>query len=172
MPNIIEEAAAKTAGKIGAIKAKITGLDGVFRRLSEEHKEVGTLIGRAAISADAEKRADLWGKIRQELTAHEHAELQIVYPALQAEPELEDVVRQHQLEADELEALIRDVDRAPLGSVQWEGCIKQLQGAVLQHAEREEEHFFPRAQSAIGERRAEELEQRYLDAKQALLHGL
>lgn len=172
MPNPIEEAAAKVAGKIGSIQARIGGLDGVFRRLSEEHAQVTMLIARAAISSDPEKRADLWAKIREELTAHEHAELQIVYPALEAEPQLVDIVRQHRAEADEIDLLIRSVDTAALTTVQWEGCIKQLQGAVLAHADREEEHFFPRARAVIGERRAEELEQRYLEAKNVLLHGL
>lgn len=172
MPNIIEETAAKAAGKFGALKAAMSGLHGVFRRLAEEHKEVATLLARATMSSDAEKRADLWGKIRQELTAHEHAESQVVYPEFEMHASLVDIVRQHDSEAEQLEAFIQNVDRAPIASVQWEGSLKQLQEAVVRHAEREEQHFFPRVQEVIGEQRAEALGERYVAAKETLLHGL
>ena len=75
-------------------------------------------------------------------------------------------------EAEQLEAFIQTVDRAPIASVQWEGSLKQLQEAVVRHAEREEQHFFPRIQEVIGEQRAEALGERYVAAKEALLHGL
>lgn len=172
MPNIFEETAAKAAGKLGAMKAAVKGLDGVFRQLAEEHKEVATLLPSATLTSDPAKRADTWAKIRQDLTAHEHAELEIVYPEFEMHASLADIVSQHEAEADELEELIRNVDTTPLDSMQWETCVKELQAAVLRHATREENDFFPRAQEVIGERRAEELEELYLSAKQTLTQGL
>lgn len=172
MPNVFEETAAKAAGKFGGLQAAIGGLHGVFRRLAEEHKEVATLLNRASMCSDVEERVDLWGTIREELMAHEHAESQVVYPEVEMHASLVEIVRQHDSEAEQLEAFIHNVDRSSIASVQWEGSLKQLQEAVLHHAEREERHFFPRIQEVIGEQRAEALGERYVAAKEALLHGL
>lgn len=172
MPNILEQTAAKAAGKVGAVKAAISGLDGVFRQLAEEHQEVASLMPRAVSTSDPEKRAELWDKIRQELTAHEHGELEVVYAEFEMHASLTDIVRQHEAEADHLEALISNVDAAPTNSVQWETSIKQLQAAVLRHASREEKEFFPLAQELIGERRTNELKELYLASKDSLLQGI
>jgi hemerythrin superfamily protein len=172
MPNILEQTAAKAAGKLGAIKAAVSGLHGVFRQLSEEHKEVATLLASATLSSDPEKRAQAWGKVRHDLTAHEHAELEIVYPEFEMHASLLDIVREHEAQADHLEALISNVDSAPIGSAQWETSVKQLHSGILRHATREEQEFFPRAQEVIGERRSEELEDQYLAVKESLLQGV
>jgi hemerythrin superfamily protein len=172
MPNIIEETAAKAAGKVGAIRAAFNGLDGVFRQLADEHKQVATLLASATMASTPEKRADLWGKIRQELTAHEHAERQVVYPEFEMHASLMKVVSEHEAEADELELLIRNVDTCALSSSEWEAHLKLLQKAVVHHATREEKEFFPQAQEVLGEQRVEELEKRYLSARRVLLEGL
>lgn len=172
MANVFEEVIAKAAGKLGALKAKVNGLDGVFRRLTEEHKEVAILLQRAGMSTDTEKRDELWSTIRQELTAHEQAELQVLYTELESHPALTEIVRQHESDADKLQVLIANLDSAAPSSAQWEGCLRQLEHAVLKHAEREEEHFFPKAQEFIGEERAEQLEYKYLQAKKVLIRGL
>jgi len=172
MPNILEQTAAKAAGKMGAIKAAISGLDGVFRQLAEEHKEVATLFARATVSSDAEKRAEIWSAIRQQLTAHENAELEIVYPEFEMHASLMDIVREHEADADHLEALIANVDAAPITGPQWESAIKELQAVVLRHASREEKEYFPRAQEVIGERRVEELEELYIASKETLLQSM
>lgn len=171
MSNMFEDAVTKAVAKLGSIKAKVNGLDGVFRRLTEEHKEVAILLQRAGMSTDAEKRAELWSKIREQLTAHEQAELQVVYTAFEAYPALTELVRQHEADADKLQALITNMDTSPAASAQWEGCLRQLEHAVLKHAEREEEEFFPRAQEIIGEDRAQQLEYPYLQARKVILRG-
>lgn len=172
MPNILEQTAAKAAGKMGAIKAAINGLDGVFRQLAEEHKEVAALFTRATLSSDPEKRVELWGTIRQQLTAHENAELDIVYPEFEMHASLMDIVREHEADADHLEALIANVDASPITSPEWESAVKELQSVVLRHAAREEKEYFPRAQEVIGERRAEELDELYIASKEALLQSM
>jgi hemerythrin superfamily protein len=172
MPNILEQTAAKAAGKVGAIKAAMSGLDGVFRQLAEEHKEVATLLSAAVLISDPEKRVAAWSKIRRDLAAHEHGELEVVYPEFEMHASLMDIVREHEDEVDHLEALISNVDSAPIASVQWETSLKQLQSAVLRHASREEREFFPRAQGVIGERRVEELEDQYLASKEAMLQNI
>lgn len=172
MPNVIEESITKAAGELGSFKAKVNGLDGVFRRLTEEHKEVAILLQRAGMSRDPNERAEVWGKVRQDLRAHEQAELQIVYSELELHPALSEIVRRHEAEAEQLQVLIANVDAASFSSAQWEGSLNQLEQAVLQHAEIEEEEFFPRAQQVIGEERAQQLEYKYLQAKKVIIRGV
>lgn len=172
MPNIIEQTAAKAAGKVGAMRAAFNGLDGVFRQLADEHKQVATLLVSATMASTAEKRADLWGKIRQELTAHEQAERQVVYPEFEMHATLMKLVSEHEAEADELEILIRNVDTCSLSSSDWDTHLKLLHKAVVRHANREEKEFFPEAQELLGEQRAEEIGQRYVAARRVLLEGL
>jgi hemerythrin superfamily protein len=172
MANVVEEVIAKAAGKLGALEAKVKGLGGIFRRLTEEHKEVATLLQRAGMSTEATKREELWNKIRPILTAHERAEMQVLYAELEAHPSLAEIVRQHESDVDKLQDLIANLDSAAFSSAQWEGSLRQLEHAVLKHAEREEEHFFPTAQELIGEERAEQLEYKYLQAKKVIIRGV
>lgn len=171
MPNVLDHTAAKAAGKVGATKAAVSGLQGVFRQLADEHQEVATLLITASLTSDAEKRADLWSSIRLNLTAHEHAELEVVYPEFEMHASLMDIVSEHEDEADHLEALIHNVDSAPVASAQWDTAIKQLQSAVLRHAAKEQREFFPRAQEVIGGRRLAELNDQYLASKSAFTQG-
>jgi len=79
MASIIEDTVAEAMGKLGRVRAKFNGLQGIFSLLMEEHKQLATLLARAEMSTDPEKRAELWAKIRPELLAHERAEAQTLY---------------------------------------------------------------------------------------------
>ncbi len=58
MPNTFEKAASKTMGAVKVVKATFKGLDGVFKKLMEEHGEVSALIMRVSASSDSSVRAD------------------------------------------------------------------------------------------------------------------
>lgn len=172
MSGIIEDTVAGALGKLGRVRAKFNGLEGVFTLLMEEHKQVATLLARAEISFDPEKRAELWMKIRPELLAHERAEAQTIYKDVEARPEAAELAHQHESEEEDLHGLIQNVDSAAFDSAQWEACIKQVHEAVLRHARREEEEYFPRVQEVIGPERTEQLEEQYAQVKLALLSSL
>lgn len=170
MPNLIEQASAKVAGKLGGVQASLSGLKGVFRKLAEEHMEVAVLLKLATETHDAEKRADLWTKLRAELVSHERAEINHVYPEFLPPTDGADLGEAHEAEADELEALVAELDALAFDVDEWQPAVERLQQAVLRHAAREEEHYFPRLQEAIGETRTIELEELYLRAKLAIVH--
>lgn len=172
MSSIIEDTVAGALGKLGRVRAKFNGLEGIFTLLMEEHKQVAALVARAEMSSDPEKRAELWAKIRPELLAHERAEAHTIYKDLETDPQTAELARQHESEEEELHAVIQNVDSAAFDSAQWEAGIKQVHEAVLRHARREEEHYFPRIQESIGPERTEQLEQRYHQVKQELIATL
>lgn len=172
MPSILEQASVKVAAKLGGFRASLNGLTGVFRKLSEEHKEVELLLERAAVAPDAEKRADLWTTLRAELVAHERAEITHVYVECVSPESIFDVGEEHEAEALKLDALIGELDELAFDSPEWPLAIEQLSYAVARHIEIEEERYFPKLQALIGEARAKELELLYARAKLAIVHDL
>jgi hypothetical protein len=76
MPSRIDSMLSHGLGKVKEVKARLTGLVGVFATLAEQHGEVAALLQSARRSD--EKFAELWPTIRRELISHEHAELREV----------------------------------------------------------------------------------------------
>jgi hemerythrin superfamily protein len=168
MSNVIERAVARAVAKVGGAQATARGLRGVFRRLTEEHKAVSSLLRRLAMSSDIDDRAHIWPSVRDELIAHERAESQEVYSDVEWHPSLIDIVQAHEEDAGTLQSFLRELDSLTFDSPHWQPTLLKLEAVVNAHAEREEELFFPKVQSIIGEDRAEELDSRYLDTKNAI----
>lgn len=172
MPNTIENAVAKVAGKAAAVDARFRGLKGVFTKLAEQHHEVNVLLLSAESATDVTKRRSLWETIRKQLLSHEQAELRELYPVLEAYPALRDIVRRHASEASELEMLIRRLDGIGVSADEWLPTLSQLKASVTAHAEEEERVFFPQSQQVIGEHASALLEQPFLQAKKTLMSTL
>lgn len=168
MSNHMDTLISKGKGKMKAMQARLDGVVGVFKTLTEQHGEVEALLSR--VKHDADKRQDLWPKIRTELRSHERAEVQEVYPALRdrhQEP-LSALADQHDAEATELEQLIRRLDLIEITSDAWGKLFEQLVDTVVTHATEEETEIFPLAQSVLGEARAKQLDKKFLAAKQRI----
>lgn len=177
MSNLIERVTTQAAGAIGAIRASVRGLHGVFLRLSEEHRETLTLLERALAATAPEKRAEVWADVRNELLAHEQAEREYVYAQLTADPvaldaELRQLVDAHQEDLAQLEQAIAHVDNLRWDSPEWPRSIERLVNQVRQHAAQEEEHLFTIAQQRIGEQRAVEIDGLYINGRRSILHAL
>jgi hypothetical protein len=169
MPNVFEQVTAKAAEKLGAVAAAMKGLEGVFTQLAGEHREAATLIARIKSTNEPTKRLDLWKELRAALTAHERAEVRVVYKALEGYDSLKQVVDEHNHQAHRLEELITQLTLLPLEDESWKPMFQRLEAAVKQHVEEEEGEFFPRVQGVIGKAKAEELEAPYLAAKRSWL---
>lgn len=104
MPNRMDSMLSHGMGKAKAVKARLTGLVGVFNTLAEQHGEVMALLERAKTSD--EKFTHLWPTIKRELISHEKAEVREVYPYLRTYPETRALADHHDTEANELESLI------------------------------------------------------------------
>jgi hemerythrin superfamily protein len=153
-------------GKVKKAKAVLGGLVGVFRVIAEQHGEVAVLLERA--KASDEKFTELWPTLKRELLSHEKAELRVVYPALQGNPETQGLAAHHNAEADQLEQLILRIDQLAIGSTERTQLYQQLIDKVLHHANEEESEIFPKAQDALGKDAIEAMEPRFVAAKQQL----
>lgn len=166
MPTHMDSMIAKGTGAVKAVEARLHGLVGVFKTLSEQHGEAGALLKR--VKSDPDKRAELWPKIRQELVSHEEGELREVYPVLREHPETRAMADRHQAEAGELSSLIDRIHEAEIASEEWGRFFEQLVRTVENHVQEEEKEIFPKAQQVIGAARAKELEPRFLAAKRQI----
>jgi hemerythrin superfamily protein len=151
----------KGAGMMKGVKARLDGLVGVFKTLAEQHGEVSAMLRR--LQGKPEKKTELWPDIRRELLSHERAEMREVYPVLRQRVETRALAEHHDQEAAEMERLIERIDMAPADA--WRALYDQLVDAVLHHANEEEAEIFPKAQQAIGEQAAKDLDARFLAAK-------
>ncbi|MGA7616709.1 MAG: hemerythrin domain-containing protein [Thermoanaerobaculia bacterium] len=170
--NRIDEMASNAMGKAKEMKDAATGLKGVFRTLAEQHGEVSALLKRARSTDDAEKRAELWRKIRVELLSHERGEMREVYPVLREHAETRSLADHHDREAKELESMISRLDAMSTGSDEWEDLFSEIADTVQHHAREEENEFFPKAQETIGKAEAERLEARFMQTKKRIVSQL
>jgi hemerythrin superfamily protein len=157
MPNNADKVMSGLMGAVKDIKAGFKGLTGVFMHLMEEHGQVGALVRRVAKSDEAGVRAELYPKIRRDLLAHEKGELKVVYPALAKLPVVSAIELAHAREASDLEIALADVDSLAFNDPGWAPAFQRLADLVAQHVKHEESEFFPKAQQALGEERAEQL---------------
>jgi hemerythrin superfamily protein len=160
----------KGMGAVKGAEARLRGLVGVFKVLSEQHGEVSALLKR--VQHDAGKRAELWPKLRQELLSHETAELREVYPVLRGHDQLRALAEHHDAEASQLSALINQIQGTETHSAEWGQLFDQLVNMVEQHVKEEEGEIFPRAQEVIGTGAAKEIEPRFLMAKKQIAMSL
>ncbi|HEY2736039.1 MAG TPA: hemerythrin domain-containing protein [Polyangiales bacterium] len=159
----------KGMGAAKAAKAAMSGLVGVFSTLAKQHGEVSALLER--VKRNADKRADLWPTIKMELLSHEQGEMRVVYPVLREHVETRELADHHDREASELRETISRIDALALEDPMWAAQFDQLVDLVKHHVHDEESEIFPKAQKAIGDDRARELEPLFLQAKQQAAHA-
>jgi hemerythrin superfamily protein len=166
MPNRMDSMLSKGAGMMKGVKARLEGLTGVFKTLSEQHGEVAAMLKR--LQSKPEKKAELWPEIRRNLLSHERGEMREVYPVLRQHVQTRALAEHHDQEAAEMERLIERIDAAAADD--WRPLFDQLVDTVIHHANEEENSIFPKAQEAIGDQVAKDLEPRFLAAqKQAMV---
>jgi len=170
MPNRMDSIISKGVGTVKGAEARLRGLVGVFKVLSEQHGEAGALLKR--VKRDAAKRAELWPTIRQELVSHERAELRELYPVLAEHGRLRALADRHEVEAGQLSTLIDRIHGTEMSSAEWGQLFDQLVDMVTQHVKEEEGEIFPKAQEVIGAALAKEIEPRFLAAKKQIAMAL
>jgi Hemerythrin HHE cation binding domain len=155
MPNRMDSMISKGAGVVKGVEARLHGLVGVFKTLSEQHGEAGALLQR--VKRDPDKRSELWPKIRQALISHEQAELAEVYPVMREFPELRSLADRHEAEAGQLSVQIARLHATSMSTDTWTQLFDQLCALVEQHVNEEQNQIFPKAQAVIGAARAEQI---------------
>lgn len=164
------EIAGKVMGKVKGARQALTGGSGVFERLATEHGEISTMIRRVSVSGhDSKVRAELFPRIRRELLAHARAEEREVYSSFSTIPELAEHMTHSAEEHHEIERMLDELNLMPVTDDTWITKLRELMKLVQRHVMDEELTVFPKAKKSISRGQSEELEGRYLRAKEAEL---
>lgn len=117
--------------------------------VQKDHDEVEALFERVA-SGTGKRRENAFAKLRGELIRHEVAEEEIVRPLVRTcAGNGERIARARIREEHEAEELLKKMEKAEMGSAQWERMFERLRKAVLEHAEKEETIEHPRLRDGV-----------------------
>lgn len=133
--------------------------------LKQDHKTVKGLF-KEAEESDKEKQKQVFDRITKELETHTHIEESVFYPAMQKHEELKDMVLESLEEHKQVKTLLRDMDKLPSDSDEFEPKLKVLMENIEHHAEEEEEEkMFPRVRQLVNKAELEQLGQELEAAK-------
>lgn len=164
------EIAGKVIGKVKGARQTLSGGSGIFERLAIEHGELSTLIRRVAVSSDHSRvRVELFPRIRRKLIAHARAEEKEVYSAFRTIPALAEHMTRSAEDHHEIERMLDELNVLPVTDEAWLGKLRNLMKLVQRHVMDEELTVFPKAKKSLTRGQSEELEGRYLRAKEAEL---
>ena len=169
MLSLVDSVLSKSVGVMKGVKARFNGHVGIFTTLAEEHAAVKVLLNR--LQREPGKRNALWPEIRRELLAHERAELRELFPLMHDHDDTRELAEHHAEEAQEMEGLIAQIEDVG-DHVEWRDLFATLMRKIFHHTYDEEHRMFPRAQQALGDGTARDLDSRYRAAKKAILHDL
>jgi hemerythrin superfamily protein len=147
-------------------------LVGIFEILVQQHREILESLRRAGSVKTAIMRRERWTQARRQLLSHERAEEQVVYASLDGYVAARTVLEQHGDQTVELELAIADLDATDIESEEWIEQLRDVIAMLADHVRDEENEFFPRAQTLLGENMARELEDPFASAQREVLHAL
>ncbi len=157
----LTELASKAVGVARAASATLAGYRGIFRTLKREHGEVSVLMMRIATDRDGSARAELFPLIVRELMAHARAEDAELYSVLADHESTRPMVMELEAGHERIEMLLVELASIPMGSGNWLLRFRELQRAVQEHVDQEENQVFPRARHIMSPEMAEEIDHRY-----------
>ena len=157
----LTELASKAVGAAKATGAALSGYRGIFRTLKREHGELSVLIMRVATDRDGSARATLFPIIAHELLAHARAEDLELYSFLADHESTRGMILELQADHERIERLLGELSTLPIHSSGWILRFRELQAAVEEHVDQEENQVFPRARHMLSPELAEEIDQRY-----------
>jgi iron-sulfur cluster repair protein YtfE (RIC family) len=120
----------------------IVPTDDLISLLAQDHEAIKERFSELG-HADPEVRGQLFWELTEQLVRHEVAEEVVVYPALRQEPGGDAVAEARALEESEAERLLARLEKLDPMTEEFRGTIRDLEAAVLDHAQKEEAEVFP-----------------------------
>lgn len=139
----------------------------IYDTLKKDHRAVSELLEKLLNTGDNEvgRRKELFNEIFQELKGHSEAEAEVMYSRLEDHKES----RMKTLEGEEehhlVEMTLAELAEEDKGNDRWLAKVQVLKELVEHHVEEEESELFEKAQKVFSKEEAEDLAQRFQDAK-------
>jgi len=107
-----------------------------------QHDEIKSLMGRV-LSASGENRQRAFDAVRETLARHEAAEEAVLRPLVREAPGGVEEAGQRTHEEDRAKTTLSELEQLDVASIPFEVLFRDLEKAVLLHAEKEQTLEFP-----------------------------
>ena len=127
--------------------------------LREDHRKLKALLRELEpTTARAVKtRAELFARIKVDLTAHEIVEEEVFYPTLKQHPRAKEIVLEGYEEHDVVDTLMGELDALPVEDETWGPKAKVMIENIEHHIEEEEGEMFQKARQVFDDDELEAL---------------
>lgn len=134
----------------------------IYQSLKQDHEIQRSLLDQLVeTSGDTKKRAEIFSKLKSELSHHADSEERYFYvPLIKLDSTQEDA-RHGIAEHHEIDELVAEVEKADPSTSAWLQHAKNLEHKVKHHLEEEEKDYFPVAKKVLSTDRAEALGSEY-----------
>ena len=129
-----------------------------LKLLKQDHDKVKKLLKELDETGETapKKRANLFAKIKRELTIHEILEEEILYPAFEKQAKLKDIVLEGYQEHHVVDLVLGEIAKISPESEAWGAKLSVAKENVEHHIEEEEGEMFKKARQLFD---TDELEQ-------------
>jgi iron-sulfur cluster repair protein YtfE (RIC family) len=134
-------------------------MDKIYDILSKEHAEVAELIQKAT----QDNTKNTFNQIKAKLQPHLLGEEDLLYPQLEENEELIDLVNHAYDEHEEIKTILKELDNSSEGDRSWIAMVHALDKAVNHHVDEEEKKVFPAAQKVLSDDQAREIAKQYTE---------
>ena len=130
--------------------------------LKADHDKVKALLAdlEATTERGVKTRAELFSKIKGELTVHEIIEEEIFYPELKAHPKAKDIVLEGYQEHHVVDLLMGELEQLDVADESWGAKAIVMKENVEHHIEEEEGEMFKQARGVFDEAELRDLGER------------
>ncbi len=127
--------------------------------LTTDHAKVKTLLNdlEATTERGVKVRAELFSKIKGELTVHEIIEEEIFYPALKSHPKAKDIVLEGYEEHHVVDVLMAELEQLDVTDEKWGAKALVMKENIEHHIEEEEGEMFKQARQVFDRGELEDL---------------
>jgi hemerythrin superfamily protein len=135
--------------------------------LKEDHDRVKKMLAEGEQTTErAEKtRAELFLRLKSDLTIHERMEEEILYPALKEKPKTEDIAYEGYEEHHVVDEILAELEATPVDSPEWTAKFKVAKENLEHHIEEEEGEMFPMTRKLFSDDELEDMGRRMQEIK-------
>lgn len=135
--------------------------------LRADHREIKRLLAELEPTTERgiKTRAELFERIRRELTVHEVIEEEIFYPTLKQHPRAKAIVLEGYEEHDVVDTLMGELETLPYDDETWGPKAKVMAENIEHHVDEEEGEMFAKARQVFDDRELEGLGRAMSDRK-------
>lgn len=128
---------------------------GVFDVLKQDHRNVQHLFGR--ILKEHKRSDETFNEIKQELRVHMAAEEKFLYPVLENNEKVKDMILESYEEHSVGKEMMEKLEHDSKDDAHWLAKVKVLNDVIEHHIGEEEGMMFPKAKNILSKQQSEEI---------------